>query len=459
LSPFACVAARHLTPLAQHPANGPAPLREILAWAFYDFANSGYTTVVLTTIYSAYFVGVIAAGLESSQPGSGTLLWTLAIGASNLIVLFSGPVIGAITDFRASKKSFLLVASLVCVGATALLATAAPGQVAMAMLLLTLSAVAFASGENLIAAFLPEIASSERMGRISGYGWSLGYFGGLLTLACCLMFIQFSEARGLGAEFYVPVCLLITALIFAITAAPTFIFLKERARPRPLPAGAGYVAAGLGQVLDTLTHAARLPDLFRFLFCIVLFQAGVSTVVVVAAIYAQEVIQFTSQQLIVLIMLVNFTAAIGAFTFGFAQDRFGSVPSLAGALIVWILAIAVALQASTEAHVWIAGNLIGLAMGATQAGGRGLVGQLTPKSHNGEIFGLWGLANRAAAIIGPVSYGIINRLADGDHQVALISTLVFFVLGLGLLLTVNERRGHRDALRLSEADLPHGDRE
>ncbi len=425
------------------------PPREIIAWAFYDFANSGYTTVVLTTIYSAYFVGVVAASLDATTPGTATLLWTLAIAASNLIVLFSGPVIGAISDFRASKKPFLLVSSLVCIGATAMLAWAAPGQISLAVLLLVLSAVAFSSGENLIAAFLPEIASSKNMGRISGYGWGLGYFGGLLTLGCCLAYIQYSDGRGLGPEHYVPVCLLITACIFAITASPTFIWLRERARPRPLPHGGSYVAAGLGQVLGTIKHAARLPDLFRFLACIVLFQAGVSTVVVLAAIYAQEVMQFDSQQLIVLIMLVNLTAAVGALVFGFAQDRFGSVPSLAGALMIWIAAIAVALQASTETDVWIAGNLIGLAMGATQAGGRGLVGQLTPTSHNGEIFGLWGLANRAAAIIGPISYGVINRLAGGDHQVSLISTLVFFVLGLGLLLTIDEKRGHRAALQVS----------
>ena len=157
--------------------------------------------------------------------------------------------------------------------------------------------------------------------------------------------------------------------------------------------------------------------------------------------------QFDSQQLIILIMVVNLTAAVGAFLFGFAQDRFGSVNSLVAALLIWILAIAVALQASSEADIWITGNMIGLAMGATQAGGRALIGQLTPVSHNGEIFGLWGLANRTAAILGPISYGVINRLSGGDHQLSLISTLVFFVLGLLVLLTVKEQRGHAAAAR------------
>ena len=167
--------------MTESTANKPVPLREIISWAFYDFANSGYTTVVLTTIYSAYFVGVVAVGLENSAPGSATLLWTLAIAAANFIVLISGPIVGAIADFRASKKTFLIASSALCVTATALLAGAGPGQVIPAVILLTISSVAFTSGENLIAAFLPEIASHKNMGRISGYGWSLGYFGGLLS--------------------------------------------------------------------------------------------------------------------------------------------------------------------------------------------------------------------------------------------------------------------------------------
>jgi UMF1 family MFS transporter len=169
-------------------------------------------------------------------------------------------------------------------------------------------------------------------------------------------------------------------------------------------------------------------------------------VVVVAAIYAQEVMNFGSQQLIVLIMVVNLTAALGAFGFGFVQDRVGSVPSLAGALLVWILAIIVALGADSQWRIWLAANLIGLAMGATQAGGRALIGQLTPPTHNGEIFGLWGLANRTAAIIGPISYGVVNRIGDGDHQLSLLFTLGFFVAGLALLFTVDERRGHAAAI-------------
>ena len=222
---------------------------------------------------------------------------------------------------------------------------------------------------------------------------------------------------------------------------PTLLWLRERAVPRPLPSGLGYLRSGFGEVISTLKHATRLTDLFRFLLCMTLYQAGVATVVVVAAIYAQEVFEFTSQEMIILIMVVNLTAAAGAFAFGFIQDRIGSVPALAGGLLLWIVAIGVSFIASDKTTLWLAGNLIGLAMGSTQAGGRALVGVFTPEGRSGEFFGLWGLAARAAAIIGPLSYGLVSSASGGDHQMALLSTLAFFVLGLGLLFTVREQRG------------------
>lgn len=415
--------------------------REVVAWAFYDFANSGYTTVVLTTIYGAYFVSVIAAGIDEGSPGTATLLWTMAVAVANLCVLVSAPVVGAIADLRAKKKPFLFMTTVVCVVATALLGQAAPGAVALAMFLLIISGMAFATGENLIAAFLPEIATGNRMGRVSGYGWSLGYFGGLLTLGCCLAYISWATGRGQSAEGYVPGTLLITACIFGLAAAPTFLWLRERAVPGALPQGYSYLRFGFAQVRQTLQHAAHYRDLFRFLWCLTVFQSGVATVVVIAAIYAQEVMGFDSQQLILLIMLVNLTAALGAFLFGYAQDHFGSIPSLGVALLIWMAAIAVTFFADRPADLWLAGNLMGLAMGATQSGGRALIGRLTPEGRSAEFFGLWGLASRTAAILGPLSYGVANRLSGGDHRIALLSTMMFFVAGLVLLLTVNERRG------------------
>jgi len=416
----------------------------------YDFANSGYATVVLTTIYGAYFVGVVGAGLDVTSPGSATLVWTLAIGLANLVVLVSGPVMGAIADYHASKKRFLLAATGFCVAATAALALAGPGQVAMAVPLLVVSAIAYSTGENFIAAFLPEIAHGDRLGRVSGHGWALGYFGGLLTLGLCLAYINRATGRGDGPESYVPVALLITATVFALAATPTLVWLRERAVRRPRPPGDSWIRAGFDRVRLTLGHARQLPDLFRFLLCLTLYQSGVATVVVIAAIYSQEVMGFSSTQLIVLVMVVNLTAAAGAYAFGHAQDYWGSEKSLGVALLVWVVAVATAYFADSQGDMWLAGNLIGLAMGSTQAGGRALIAHFTPVARNAEFFGLWGLAAKAAAIIGPVSYGLLGRLAGGNHRLALLSTLGFFIAGLLLLITVDEERGRRAKAALGD---------
>ncbi len=414
--------------------------RERFAWAMYDFANSGYTTVVLTTIFNAYFVAVIASG-AGMDSGSATFLWTIAIAAGNAIVLLSAPVVGAVADFRATKKLFLVVTTILCVVATTLLGLADEGDVATVTALVILSFVAFGSGEYLISAFLPEIVTEDRMGRLSGQAWGLGYFGGVLTLALCLAYITWAQGRGYEPTHFVPVTLWITAAIFALAATPTFAWLKERAVLKPLPPGASYAGIGFGRVLETLRRAAHFKDLFRFLGTLVIFQAGVSTVVVIAAIYAQEVLGFTSDKLVIMVIVVNITAAFGAFGMGYIQDRFGSVRALALGLSLWIVAIFLVLIAETDLDIWIAANLIGLAMGSCQAAGRALTGLFTPVERTGEFFGLWGLAVHLASIIGPISYGLISYLTGGNQRMAVLSTLVFFVAGLALLGTVNEARG------------------
>ena len=423
----------------------PASNREKLAWSFYDFANSGYTTVVLTTIFNAYFVGAVAANAGVGS-GTATFLWTLAVAIGNAIVLLTAPVVGATADYRACKKRFLAASTIGCVASTALLGFAGEGALVASLFLLVISLVMFGTGEYLIAAFLPEIAREEEMGRISGYGWGLGYFGGLLTLGACLAWITYAEAQGATPARYVPVTLWLTAAIFALAALPTFLVLKERALPVKGSHSRLYLQEGFARVRETLRHARAFQDLFRFLVTLVVFQAGMSTVIVVAAIYAQEVLAFASDELIILIMVVNLTAAAGAFAMGHLQDRIGSVKSLAIGLSVWSLAIALVFFADEKSDIWLPANLMGLAMGATQSAGRALIGQFTPVSRTGEFFGLWGLAVHLATIIGPLTYGAISWVTDGDQRLALLSTLSFFVLGLLLLTRVNEERGREAAL-------------
>lgn len=423
----------------------PVERRELVAWTLFDFANSGYTTVVMTTIYSAYFVGVIASSTQSISPGMPTLLWSIAIGLANFVVMVIGPAVGAIADYKARKKVFLLISSLVCVLFTALLSLVGPGEVTLAMLLVMVSAIMFALGENLIAAFLPELVPRDKMGRMSGYGWCVGYFGGLLTLGCCLWVIHWGQQQGMADTEIIPITLLLTAAIFAITASPTFFWLRERAIAQPEEDNS-YLHISYTRLKQTLKRAVHFKDFFRFLLCLAVYQSGVSTVIVLAAIYAQEAMNFGRQELILLIMVVNVTAAVGAFACGHLQDKIGSVPTLGITLVLWIVAIIVAYLATLPLHMWVAGNIIGLALGASQSVGRALVSKFTPKERAGEFLGLWGLVVRLSSIIGPLSYGVVNYITEGNHRQALLSTLVFFIIGLVLLMRVNESRGKTAAM-------------
>lgn len=428
-------------------AMSPVAKREIAAWALYDFANSGYTTVVMTAIYNAYFVAVVAGADAGFGAGSGTFLWTLTVAIANALVLVTAPLLGAMADHGAHKKRFLFITTIGCALFTALLGLAGPGEVFLAMLLVIGSAYLFATGENLIAAFLPEIAPPEQMGRISALGWAVGYIGGVLVLGACLGYLFWARSIGHDASQYVPVTLLIVAVVFVLAALPTFLWLRERAIPSDFRPGrlALYFAEGWRRVASTLRQARHYRDLFRFLFTLVLYHSGIATVVVLAAVYAQEEMGFDQTDTILLILLVNITAAMGAYLFGRLQDRWGSLPTLAVTLVIWIVATLLAYLATGPLMFWVAANLVGIAMGSSQSAGRALIGQFTPPARTAEFFGLWGLAVKLAAIVGPISYGVIGYLSGGNHRLAILSTVAFFILGLFSMWGIDEARGRQAA--------------
>ena len=409
-------------------------LREVWAWSMYDFANSGYTTVVITAVYNAFFVAAVAG----KAPWA-TFAWTAALSVSYLAVLLSAPMIGAWADAHAGKKRLLLVATAGCTLFTAALYFVGPGAVALAIALIVLSNFFFSAGENLIAAFLPELADAKAMGRVSGWGWAFGYLGGLVSLAISLAYILWAEKQGQPASQFVPVTMVITAALFALCATPTFLFLKERAVPQHAEGSAWR------RVLDTLRHARQFQDLRRFLVCILFYQAGIMAVIALAAIYAQEAMKFTQQQTIVLVLVVNVTAAIGAFSFGYLQDAIGHVRAMALILVGWIAMIATAYFADDAPTFWVAANLAGLCMGSSQAAGRAIVGYLSPRTREGEFFGLWGLAVKAASIFGPLTYGAVTWIFQGNHRLGILSVGAYFVVGLALLAGIDVERGRRAA--------------
>lgn len=415
--------------------------REIGAWAMFDFANSGYTTVVITAIFNAYFVAVVAQGKDW-----GTFAWSVALALSYFLVMVTAPAVGAYADAYAAKKKLLLISTLGCVAFTASLALVGAGDLYLAMALLIASNFFFGTGENLIAAFLPELARGEGMGKVSGWGWSIGFIGGLVSLGASLAYVTWAESQGQVAAQFIPVTMLITAVLFALSAVPTFLILKERAVPQPHLVGRGVVVEALSRLGDTLRHARRYRDLANFLICLVFYQAGIQAVIALAAIYAQQVMGFGTRETIMLVLLVNITAAAGAFLFGHVQDRLGHVRTIALILMGWLLMIAIAYYADTPGKFWFAANLAGLCLGSSQSAGRALVGYLSPPGWSAEFFGLWGMAVKLSSILGPLTYGLVNWMSGGDHRLSMLITGSYFLAGLLLLKRVNAARGRRAAL-------------
>jgi UMF1 family MFS transporter len=412
--------------------------REILAWAMYDFANSGYTTVVLTTLFNTYFVSVIAAHFDNYA----TAIWTIVIAISNLLVLVSAPLVGAIADKYAWKKRLLFVSTMGCIIATALLALPGSGEIWLAAILILISNLMFGTGENMIAAFIPELVHNERVGRLSGFGWAVGYAGGVLVLLCCLAYVNLVQSSGGSIDNAIHGSMVITAVCFLLAATPTLLWLRERATPST-DIHTHWFKDGYNRLGQTLVRLPRLPDLRRFMLALIVFTSGIYTVVILAGIYAEQVLGMDTTAIIKLIIVVNITAAIGAFAFGHLQDRIGAIPTLSITLLIWIAAI-VMLAIDTSLFN-IAAQLIGLALGAAQAVGRALIACFTPPARQGEFFGLWGLAVKLSSIIGPATYALMITLADGKHEPALLATLSFFVIGLLLLWRVDVSRGQQAA--------------
>ena len=422
---------------------------EVWAWSMFDFANSGYTTVVLTAVYNEYFVNGIA-----QKASWATLALTVALSISYLIVMLVMPAIGAYADAKAAKKRLLFISSASCVVLTAFLALPQPGDVWFAAILLCFSNVAFSLGESLCASFLPELAKPASMGRVSGWGWSLGYFGGMLTLALCLGYVIWAQKAGIPASSFVPTTMLITAVIFAVAAIPTFMILKERARPSATSAASSSNISILTTVTESFSQLrsnwAELPafvDFRQLLLCAVFYQAGIAVVITLSAVYAGAVMNFTQEQTMILVFLVNITSAVGAFAFGYFQDRFGHKQMLALTLYCWLAMVAIAGFTSSITMFWFAAALAGIAMGSSQSCGRALAAMLAPPDRVAEFFGLWAFATRLASIIGPITYGLVTTATSGNHRLGILVTGLFFVVGLLILRPLQIERGQAVAAR------------
>jgi UMF1 family MFS transporter len=411
--------------------------KEVFGWAMYDFANSGYTTVVITAVFAAYFVGAVANKAEWA-----TLAWTSALSVSYAIVMLTMPAMGEWADRHAAKKKLLMAVTAACVVSTAALAWVGPGQVLLAFILIVISNTFYSYGESLTAAFLPELAKPEAMGRISAWGWAWGYLGGMLTLGVCLAYVLWAQGQGQTAGQFVPVTMLMTAAIYALSASVTFALMKERTQPqltRQPQAGRWQ------QLVQTFKEARAYKDFMQLLACAVAYQGGVAVAITLAAIYAEQVIGFQPQETMMLIFVLNIAALVGSLVLGYAQDRIGHKLALSLTLWGWGLTCGLAAFSTSKEMFWWAAVLAGVCMGSSQSTGRAMAGLLIPSNRLAEFFGLWAFAIRLASILGPMGYGLITWATDGNQRLAIAATSILFLLGWLLLLPIQVQRGQRFA--------------
>lgn len=418
--------------------SAPPPVRprEIVAWAMFDFANSGYTTLIVTVAFSVYFTKLVAPGDRAD------FLWGTGILVSNLIVILLAPTIGAMADDTGRKKLFLAGTYVLCVLGSAGLFWVLPGLVALGLTLFIVSNVGFSLGENLVAAFLPEISTPANVGRVSGFGWGLGYFGGLVCLGLNWPLLSggFEPSNLSSLRLVGPV----TAAFFLVAALPTFLFLRERAPRRPARSLGSYVRASFGRLATTARSLRHFSELARFLVVFFAFSCGLSTVIGFAAIYAERTVGFTAGELIGMFLVLQLSSAGGAFLFGWIQDSIGARRTIQMTLVLWLLVSAGAALATTKALFWAVALAAGLGIGSLQSASRALVGLFSPVGKNGEFFGFWGLAGKGAFIVGPFVFGLLSS-ATGSQRLAIGINALFFVAGSIGMTRIDERRGHAAA--------------
>jgi MFS transporter, UMF1 family len=431
-----------------------APKREIFGWAMFDFANQAYTLLIITVIFGDLFTRVIV-GDRGDDFRLGNLLWSLGLAASYLLVVVAAPLLGAIMDFSGSRKRFLFASYLLTVVATALLYFVEPGAIALGVLLLVISNFAYAVGESFIASFLPGLGPPDDLGRISGFGWSLGYVGGLVSAGFALVFLgqvsaeNFERVRWVGP---------FAAAFFLLAAIPTFVWVRDRGTRRPLPARRGYLAVGVDRLRRTVADLAGFRDLATLLASIFFTMAGIYIIITFAFIYGAQVIGWDEGIRQLMFVVVQVTAAAGAFGFGMIQDRIGARVTYLSTLVLWIVAILAIwgtpwLAAGAEAwlgatweaqHVFlVAGCLAGLSLGSSQSAGRALVAILSPEGKAAEFFGFWGMAAKLAAVFGVLGLGLLQSWFG--LQSAILFCAALFAAAIAVGWFVDQERGRRRA--------------
>ena len=434
-----------LAPVGETQDQSPGSTRERVAWCTFDFANSAFPTIALTAFGGPYFVGVLVGpeGLSLGPLHVGPVsAWGLAISLSMVLVTITSPVMGAIADRSGKKRSLLAGYVAVCVAATVGLGFCAPGAGLAAFALYVLANFAFEGAYVFYNAFLPELTSADRIGRLSGYGWALGYGGGLFALVLCKPLVPATydaeHAAGASNVFF------LVAAWYLVFSLPALLVLRDRAVPSPPPEG--YVRAALSQLARTAQGLRARKAILIFLVAYFLYNDALTTVIEFVGVFTKEALAFTPGDNVTLFLVLNVIAAPGAALFGFVLDRIGGKRALRITLVLWILVVIGAVLTHTRAMFWVVASLAAVVIGATQSSSRAFMAKLAPRDRTGEFMGLLALSGKASAVFGPILYGAVADVAadssspGAGHRMAIGVIGSFFVIAWFVLGRVDEAK-------------------
>lgn len=411
--------------------------KEIFSWALYDFANSAFTTLVVTFIYSTYFTKSIA-----SDAIEGTVLWARAITISSILVAFFSPIMGAFADRTNLRKPVLVFMTLLCVVATMGLYSPLPGEIVKALTLFIIANFAFEMGMVFYNAYLPAIAPSDKIGRISGYGWALGYVGGLLCLVIALIGFVDTDSPWLGFSKMngenVRATNLLVAGWFLVFSIPSFIWLKSEKIVAKYSLVEN-IKFSFKQLSKTFVEIKNYKNIFYFLVARIFYNDGLITIFSFGGIYAAGTFNFTFEEILVFGIVLNIAAGLGAFVFGFFDDKVGSKTTIQISNVGLVIAVVLAVIASDKTLFWVAGVLVGIFSGPNQAASRSLLARFVPKKMENEFYGFYAFSGKATTFIGPLFFGIFTEIY-GSQRVGMSILILFFAIGIVLLSLVKEKQ-------------------
>ena len=407
----------------------PATRWQILSWALFDFANTAFYVVILTVGYPLYFKEVVAVGSRD-----GDLLWGAAFSISMCIVAVLSPVLGAAADHGAGKKRFLGLFTALCILATVGLFFVHEAMLVWGMALLILANVGFEAGLVFYDAFLPEISTERSYGRVSGYGFALGYAGSLVTLAVAYpLYVSGFVASNL---LNIRISFLLAAGFFLVFALPVFLFVPDRQRTGSLTFR--LVRVGFERVRTTFREFSRYRNIARFLLAYFLYIDGVNTIIVFSSIFAHETLRLEVGDIVIFFAMVQTSAILGSLLFGVLADHSGHKRTLSVTLVIWIAIVAVSYFIHSRWMFYLVGVGAGIALGSSQSTSRSLMSEITPAGKKTEFFGFYSFFGKASAILGPFLFGLASSMFN--QRIALLLVGVLLLAGLILLQRVREER-------------------